>query len=29
MKYNLRAIEKFSFWDDIKTMFATVIAVIK
>ena len=29
MKYNLRAIEKFSFWDDIKTMFATVIAVTK
>ena len=29
MKYKLRAIEKFSFWDDIKTMFATVIAVIK
>ena len=29
MKYNSRAIEKFSFWDDIKTMFATVIAVIK
>lgn len=29
MKYNLRAIEKFSFWDYIKTMFATVIAVIK
>ena len=29
MKYNLRAIEKFSFGDDIKTMFATVIAVIK
>lgn len=29
MKYNLRAIEKFSFWDDIKTMFSTVIAVIK
>ena len=29
MNYNLRAIEKFSFWDDIKTMFATVIAVIK
>ena len=29
MKYNLKAIEKFSFWDDIKTMFATVIAVIK
>ena len=29
MKYNLRAIEKFSFWDDIKTMIATVIAVIR
>ena len=29
MKYNLEAIEKFSFWDDIKTMFATVIAVVK
>lgn len=29
MKYNLSAIEKFSFWDDIKTMFATVIAVVK
>ena len=29
MKYNLSAIEKFSFWDDIKKMFATVIAVIK
>ena len=29
MKYNLRAIEKFSLWDDIKTMLATVIAVIK
>lgn len=29
MKYNLKAIEKFSFWDDIKTMFATVKAVIK
>ena len=29
MKYNLRAIEKFSFWDDIKTMFATVIAVVR
>ena len=29
MKYNLRAIEKFSFWDDIKTMFATVMAVMK
>lgn len=29
MKYNLRAIEKFSFWEDIRTMFATVLAVIK
>lgn len=29
MKYNLEAIEKFSFWDDIETMFATVIAVVK
>lgn len=29
MKYNLSAIEKFSFWDDIKTMFATVIAVVR
>lgn len=29
MKYNLRAIEKFNFWDDIKTMFATVIAVVR
>lgn len=29
MKYNLRAIERFSFWDDIKTMFATVIAVVR
>lgn len=29
MKYNLAAIEKFSFWEDIKTMFATVLAVIK
>lgn len=29
MKYNLKAIEQFSFWDDIKTMFATVAAVIK
>lgn len=29
MKYNLQAIEKFSFWEDIKTMFATVVAVIK
>lgn len=29
MKYNLKAIEQFSFWDDIKTMFATVVAVVK
>ena len=29
MKYNLKAIEEFSFWQDIKTMFATVIAVVK
>lgn len=29
MKYNLQAIEQFSFWQDIKTMFATVAAVIK
>ena len=29
MKYNLKAIEDFSFWRDIKTMFATVAAVIK
>ena len=29
MKYNLKAIEQFSFWGDIKTMFATVAAVIK
>lgn len=29
MKYNLKAIEEFSFWQDIKTMLATVIAVIK
>lgn len=29
MKYNLEAIKKFSFLEDIKTMFATVIAVIK
>ena len=26
---NLKAIEKFSFFEDIKTMFATVAAVIK
>lgn len=29
MKYNLQSILRFSFFDDIKTMFATVIAVIK
>ena len=29
MKYNLKPIEEFSFWQDIKTMFATVIAVVK
>lgn len=29
MRYNLEAIENFSFWEDIKTMFATVLAVIK
>lgn len=29
MKYNLQAIENFSFWEDIKTMFATVAAVIR
>ena len=29
MKYNLKAIENFGFWEDIKTMFATVVAVIK
>ncbi len=29
MKYNLEAIEKFSFFSDIKTMFKTVIAVLK
>ena len=29
MKYNLKAIEEFSFWSDIKTMFQTVAAVIK
>lgn len=29
MKYNLAAIEKFSFVSDIKTMFRTVIAVLK
>ena len=29
MKYNLKAIEEFSFWRDIKTMFETVTAVLK
>lgn len=29
MVYNLKAIENFSFWEDIKTMFATVVAVIR
>ena len=29
MKYNLESIKKFSFWADIRTMFRTVIAVIK
>lgn len=29
MKYNLQAIEEFSFWQDIKTMFETVVAVLK
>ena len=29
MKYNLKAIEKFNFFSDIKTMFRTVIAVLK
>lgn len=29
MKYNLQAIEEFSFWQDIKTMFETVGAVLK
>ena len=28
MRYNLRAIEKFSFWGDIHTMFRTVFAVL-
>ncbi len=28
MRYNLRAIEKFSFWGDIRTMFRTVFAVL-
>lgn len=29
MKYNLSSIKKFSFLDDIKTMFKTIVAVIK
>lgn len=29
MKYNLQAIKKFSFWNDLKTMFRTVIAVMR
>ena len=29
MEYNLEAIKNFSFFEDIKTMFATVAAVIK
>lgn len=29
MKYNLQAIKEFSFWQDIKTMFETVSAVLK
>lgn len=28
MKYNLRSIEQFSFWSDIKTMVRTVLAVL-
>lgn len=28
MYYNLKAIEKFGFWHDIKTMFMTVFAVL-
>lgn len=28
MKYNLQAIEEFSFWKDIKTMIETVLAVL-
>lgn len=29
MKYNLQAIKTFSFWNDLKTMFRTVIAVMR
>ena len=28
MKWNLRSIEKFSFWGEIKVMFMTVFAVL-
>ena len=28
MRYNLRAIKKFSFFGDIRTMFRTVFAVL-
>ena len=28
MYYNLRGVEQFSFWDDIKIMFMTVFAVL-
>lgn len=28
MKYNLRAMENFSFWNDVKTMIRTVVAVL-
>ena len=29
MEYNLRSLKEFSFWKDLKTMFRTVIAVLK
>lgn len=29
MKYNLQALEEFGFWKEIKTMFSTVIAVLR
>lgn len=29
MKYNLQAVENFSFWEDIKTMLDTVVAVVR
>lgn len=29
MKYNLRSIERFSFWGEVKTMVRTVVAVLK